>query len=167
MKMKKIGEGASRTVFLLEDGRIMKRPNYMNYGEKIGVGSAYKGAFEKLVELTKDDPKVAKVLELEKEGRELYSSCRNNFVEYMVSLLLNEEEKGGFALCTDIRVRRSTDIQKISVVGFYENAYTKKRCHDQKKYRKFEKRTKFMIKDLHFGNFRKGMVVDYAAIETH
>ena len=166
MKLKKIGYGMSRTVFLSEDGLIVKKPNYDYYIERRGCGSCTERKFQDLMNKTAYDANVKKVKEILDEGRHLYSSARNTFVEYMLSLVMTEEEKKYFAVCLDIRVRRSPHHKKISVVGFYENAYNKSHSDS---YNKGDKllwdRTGYNIEDLHSNNYVNGIIVDYAAIE--
>ena len=165
MRMKKIGKGMSREVFLLENGTIMKKPRYSYYFNGRGCGGCTSEVFLALIKQTICDPKVAKVMEMLNEGRKLYTSARNNFTEYMVSLLLTEEEKEGFAVCFDIRVRRSSISNAISVIGFYENALTKPvNFKFNNTEIMFTTRTGFVIDDLHSNNYVNDIIVDYAMI---
>lgn len=167
MQSRKVGHGMSRKVYLLENGLIVKKPNYSRYNSKSrrGFGACTDKKFDELLKATEHDLKVQQVKQLLDEGRELYNSCRNNFVEYMVSLILTEQEKQYFALCIDIKIRRSSKPDAISVVGLYENAMKK-----EKKFLRnigdylLRERTSFEINDLHFRNYVNGIIVDYAAI---
>lgn len=165
MREKLIGRGYSRDVYLAEDGTIVKRPRYSRYDERISCGSCYSDTFQNLIDLTREDKNVQKFIELSEEGRWAYSACRNTFIEYMISLLMEEEEKQYFAVCHKVRIRRSPVEGKISVVGFYENALTKKiKFYDNLGDYMFHERTGFEIDDLHSDNYIRNIIVDYACI---
>lgn len=165
MRMERIGRGMSREVFLSENGIVIKKPRYSYYYNGRGCGSCNEEIFYDLIDQTDYDSKVKKVKEMLKEGRQLFTSARNTFVEYMVSLMLTEEEKEGFAVCFDIRVRRSSIFNAISVVGFYENALTKSINFEiNNRDVMFATRTGFVIDDLHYNNYVNYVIVDYAMI---
>lgn len=165
MRERLVARGYSREVFIREDGIVVKKPRYDSYDEQISCGSCDQDIFRKLIRMTKKDRKVQKFQELSDEGRWAYSACRNTFIEYMISLLMNEEEKKYFAVCQDIRIRRSPTEGKISIVGFYENAFKKKIEFEQNIGDMiFEERTGFEIDDLHSDNYIRNIIVDYACI---
>ena len=167
MTMTKLSSGCTRSAFLLDDNTVIKKPNYSrkDYLKEIGPGGSVNKIFNKLLSMTSTDKNIMKIKELQNEGRTIPAAAKNIAVEYMLSLLMTEEEKKYFAICFDIKVRRSPKKDRVSIVGYYENAETKASIEEMNRGAGlFYERTGFRIVDLHGFNLINNIIVDYAAI---
>lgn len=170
MTLIQIGRGETRRTYIEGDNVdiVVKKANYKNFHNRILGGVCSNKAFLKLLASTRHDPEVSKALDLIAEGRNLRPYAKNTLAEYMVSLIITDEEKHNFAICRKVRVRRSPNGEDISVVGFYENALMKEDLNKSLSIydllRGIKDRTGLSIEDIHPGNVIGDYIVDFAAI---
>lgn len=162
-EMERIGQGCSRTAYLREDGKIVKKPRYN--GRYSDAAQPDERTVDRLlIELTllyPENKKLEKILTFMKKDYYIAPPCMGILAEYLVSLYVqNRAFSTNFALCEDIKVRKKANVEEVSIVGVYENAETK--VLDDEYGSEYE--LPFIIGDLHPGNYVNGILVDYADI---
>lgn len=156
--MKKIGQGCSRSAYLREDGKIVKKPRYN--APDYDAAQPDSVLISALIDQFPENAKLQKVVEFMDKGYYIAPPCAGILAEYLVSLYIsNRAFANNFALCEDIKVRKKPGAEAVSIVGVYENAEEKEydpRCEDYI--------LPFFIGDTHAGNYVNGILVDYANI---
>ena len=161
--MKRIGQGCSRTAYLREDGKIVKKPRYKAFHSDAAEPDQ-RIIDRLLIELSAlypENKNIAKVLTLMEKNYYIAPPCMGILAEYLVSLYIRSRSLStNFALCEDIKVRKKTNVEEVSIIGVYENA-EEKVLEDGYISRGD---LPFSIGDLHPGNYVNGIIVDYANI---
>lgn len=163
--MVKIGQGCSRTAFLREDGKVVKKPRYDSPFEY--CGKPHPSVFQKLMRKYFKEPSVSKVQKMIWSGLRLSEPCKGILAEYLVSLEVKDTEFSAmFALCEEIKIRKRRGELEINIVGIYEDANTKSNpffVEEHADLSDFD--LSFSLYDLHEHNFAgEGVIVDYAAL---
>lgn len=168
-----IGQGASRVAFYVSghSSDVIKKAhsNPSEYGGQPLLNARLRSLFENY--LQKEELKIAlKYLKLAQEGdldnRPLYVTNVAICTERAISTIVDKRgnlQKHDFARCKEI-------IEKGNVVyGRYENAkYKKSRktpTWQSYKVQTKEGRLVARIEDMHPGNIRKGVILDFASVE--
>ena len=162
-EMERIGQGCSRTAYLREDGKIVKKPRY-NSRHNDAAQPDERIIDRLLLELTllyPENKKLEKILTLMEKNYYIAPPCMGILAEYLVSLYIqNRAFSANFALCEDIKIRKKANVEEVSIVGVYENA--KYKTHNPEYGSNYD--LPFIIGDLHCGNYVNGVIVDYADI---
>ena len=162
-EMERIGQGCSRTAYLREDGKIVKKPRY-NGRYNTAAEPDERTVDRLLLELSlryPENKKLEKILTFMKKDYYIAPPCMGILAEYLVSLYVQSKSfTTNFALCEDIKVRKKANVEEVSIVGVYENA------EDKILEGEFISQSDlpFSIGDLHPDNYVNGIVVDYANI---
>lgn len=163
--MVKIGQGCSRTAFLREDGKVVKKPRYNS--QFYYCGEPHPSVFQKLMRKHFENPSISKVQKMIWSGLRLSEPCKGILAEYLVSLEVKDTEFSAmFALCEEIKIRKRRGKLEIDIVGIYEDGNTKSNpfiVEDDGDLDDFD--LSFSLYDLHEHNFvGEGVIVDYAAL---
>lgn len=159
--MEKIGQGCSRSAFLMEDNRVLKVPRYNSYYSDAARPNPR--LLKKLIIEFKADKNVCKVAKMMEKGFHLSDPCAGILAEYLVSLKVKGQKSAdSLALCEEISVRKRRGLDEIGIKGIYENGYDKaERVEEIDDIENFP----FYIGDLHDGNYiNSKILVDYANI---
>lgn len=159
--MKKIGQGCSRSAFLMEDNRVLKVPRYDSDFEDAAHPNMQ--LLKILIKEFKADKNVNKVLEMMNKGYYLSAPCAGILAEYLVSLKVKGKKSAdSLALCEEIIVRKRRNMSEIGIKGIYENGFEKA---DQVEKIEDVENFPFYVGDLHDGNYIDNKIlVDYANI---
>lgn len=162
--MERIGRGCSRTAYLREDGKIVKKPRYN--APRNGAAQPDENTVDlllvKLARLYPENKQLAKVLAFMEKGYYIAPPCMGILAEYLVSLYIQDKDfSADVALCEEIKVRKKANVEEVSIVGIYENA-GEKIPGTGKDVNRGD--LPFVIGDLHGANYVNGIVVDYAYI---
>ena len=159
--MERIGQGCSRTAYLREDGKIVKKARYKSSYNSAGRPDygVVNRMLDQLKALYPENKNLEKVLTLMEKDYYISPPCMGILAEYRVSRYVkNKPASKSFALCEDIKVRKKANVEEISIVGIYENA-NEKAPRVQKG---LSRKLPFIVGDLHRGNYVNGILVDYA-----
>ena len=163
-----IGQGCSRKVYLLETGDVIKEPKYGSH--KNFWGSPNRQVLADFIKEFKNDSSIAKIIEYQNLDFKIYPSSLGTLAEYLVTLKLKKLNMnlGTFALCKKIIIRKRRNMQEISIVGIYENAYQKalttNEYFDMDIFE--DKKLGFSIDDLHDDNIADDRIImDYGNLK--